>query len=197
VPQVAQGELDDPVRVPRLGAFGVLADRDAEEDHTRNAEAGELPHFLAEGLAGVLHDAGKGRNRGRAVDALPHEERCHHVVDADPSFGDQSPQRRCAAQPSEAPGGEPHAAMLGERHPYVRVIVGTARAADWLPAASVPVTTKRLTPRTRLTFSDQDVAPAASWAEAARGSPASLSPFPLTSTHARTSAAASAVPLTV
>ena len=59
VAQVAQGELHDAVGVPGARALGVLALGDAEEDHRRDAEVGELGHLLAQRLAGVLHHAGQ------------------------------------------------------------------------------------------------------------------------------------------
>ena len=75
----------------------------AEEDHRGDAEVGERPHLLAEALLGVLHDARHRRDRLRRVEPFLHEQRRDQVVDREPGFGHQPPQRGRAAQPAHAP----------------------------------------------------------------------------------------------
>ena len=96
--EIPQRHLDDAVPVPGLGALSVLAGGDAEEDHRRDAEPGQLAHLLAQRLARVLDDARQRRHwRGRR-DVLAHEQRCDQVVDIQPRFGDKPAHGGCASE---------------------------------------------------------------------------------------------------
>ena len=55
VAQVAQGGLDDAVRVERTGPHLVLVGGHPEQHHSRHAQCRQLRHFLADRLSGVLH----------------------------------------------------------------------------------------------------------------------------------------------
>ena len=83
-----------------------FAARDAEEDHARDAEPGELAHLFAQALLRVLHDARHRHDRLGRVDAFLHEERRDEIVDPKPVLGDEPPQRRRAAQPAQPPFGK-------------------------------------------------------------------------------------------
>ena len=106
--QVAQGHLHDPVGVPRLGARGVLAGGDAEQDERPHAEVDLLVGLLAQRLAGVLHDAREAGDLAGLVDALADEERGDQVAGAQAGLGDQVTKGRGAPQTAEP--------LLRERH---------------------------------------------------------------------------------
>ena len=108
VAQVPQRQLHDAVRVPGLGALGVLAPRDPEEDDGGHAERGELGHLLAQALPRVLDDAGQRGDGLRLVDPLPDEERRHQVVDREAGLGHEPAEGRRGAQAAGS--------VLGERH---------------------------------------------------------------------------------
>jgi hypothetical protein len=81
VTEVLQGHLDYAVGVPRLGADGVLAPGDPEEDDGRDAEVPQCGDLGPKAGPGVLHDAREGGHRLGFVNALSHEEGCDKVVD--------------------------------------------------------------------------------------------------------------------
>jgi hypothetical protein len=60
----------------------------------------------------VLEDAGKRPDRLGFIDALAYEQGCHQVVDTQTGLGDESAERRCTAQTTEAMGGKAHALTL-------------------------------------------------------------------------------------
>jgi hypothetical protein len=134
VAQVAEGHLDDAVGVPRLGALGVLAGGDAEEDHGRDAEVAQGGHLGAEAGPGVLDDARQRRHRLGVVDALAHEEGCHEVVDRESGLGDEAAQRGGAAQAAEPALREHHAGEPTEGRSAVPQPVAQAQAAATRPS---------------------------------------------------------------
>ena len=106
--QVGERQLDDAMGIPRTGPFGILAARNSEQDHARDAEPSELRHLLAERITGVLHDARETRDRLRLADALPHEERRDEIIDRHARLGNQPTQSRGAAEPAQPALGEGH-----------------------------------------------------------------------------------------
>ncbi len=119
--------LHHPFVGPALGALGVLALRQPEEQHAGDSEVPHLAALLHDGVHAHLVIA---RHRGDLAPdarARTHEQRVHQAVGRKPRLPHKPPQRLAAPQPSRP--------LLGERHhpPPLRCQYSTVAATS--PAA--------------------------------------------------------------
>jgi hypothetical protein len=87
--QVPQGDVQDAVRVEAAGADRVLVFRDAEQHQPTDAGLDRLDRGLPQALAGVLDDAGHGRDRYRLGRALLDEHGQHQLAGPHGRLGDE------------------------------------------------------------------------------------------------------------
>src|SRR5262245_28260933 len=142
---IAERQLNDPARVPRLRALAVLVQRHPEEDHRRHAERGQLGHLLAQALAGVLHDAWERGDRLGLVDPLPDEQGRDEVVDREAGLGHEATERGRGAKAAGSVLGEAHEAML--RPDRTNAQPGSVRAATAAASASRETSSRDVTIR--------------------------------------------------
>jgi hypothetical protein len=110
--QEPEGPLGDAVRIPRLGALGVLPVGDAEQHERDESFGGDLVRLLAKGLQRML---GLPRHRcdGRRFgDALLHEQWSDQVAGREVGLSDQRAERGGPAHPSRSALWERHGGMV-------------------------------------------------------------------------------------
>ena len=117
VTKVTQGHLDDAVRVPGLGADGVLAVGYPEEDDGRDPQVTQCGHFGPQAGPGVLDDAGQRIHGLWIVDALADEQRGDQVVNRQAGLGDEAPHGGGTAQAARSRDEVVHDRSLRRQRP--------------------------------------------------------------------------------
>ncbi len=113
-----KGHLRDAVGVPRLGALGVLALGDAEQDEREDAPARDLGGLFPQGLERVLELSGHRRDRYGIRHALFHEQRRDQMAGRELGLAHERAERGGSAHPSRAlPGEAGHGADSRARRP--------------------------------------------------------------------------------
>ena len=150
VAQVAQRHLHDAVGVPRFDPSASLCDGTPKRITAGTPSVGQLAPPPCAGSPRVLDDAGQRGDRLGLVDALPHEERRHQVVDREAGLGHEPAEGRRGAQAAGRCSGNATEAMLGpggrraQAGPPARS--ATAAASDARVTASSEVTTRSAVP---------------------------------------------------
>ena len=124
-PHVAQRHVEHAVGVDAGAAPRVATGGHAEEHQAADARRDRLRGRLAQRLAGVLHDAGHGRDRHRLVDALADEQGQHELAGPQVGLGDEPTHRGRGTQPPGPVGGEhrwtsARTTLLTPRYPRTR-----------------------------------------------------------------------------
>ncbi|CAK7281994.1 hypothetical protein SGPA1_12787 [Streptomyces misionensis JCM 4497] len=120
---IAQGDLEDAVGVGPGGALAVLLAllRHAEEHDPGDSGRHRVQRRLLQAVAGVLHDAGHGRDRHRLADALADERGQDQVGGVQARLGDHPPHDGRGPQPPGTRTGEGsvlrHASYATPAHP--------------------------------------------------------------------------------
>jgi hypothetical protein len=96
--QAGEGPVEDPVRVGRAGAHGVLVLGHAEQHHPADAALGRLGRGAHEGVHRVLLDAGHRADRAVLARALAHEHGQHEVGGAQGVLPHEGAHRGAAAE---------------------------------------------------------------------------------------------------
>ena len=104
----ARGELDHALVVPRARALGVLARRQAEEQHGRDAERVRDPGLLDGAVDREVVDPGQLGDRRALGACRHHEHRVHEMGYGQLRLADEAAQHAGLTQAAQAGGGKGH-----------------------------------------------------------------------------------------
>ena len=127
----ADGLLDDPLLVVRLGARRVLGRRNAEQYDAAEAERRRAHGVLHQLVGRQLVHAGHGRDGPAHGLAVRHEQGPHELRGDEVGLLHQAAQRRCPAQTPQ-----PHRGEVAHRASKLAAPSASSKRATASPAAS-------------------------------------------------------------